>query len=145
MSHHQLDYVTSLRAQGFRVTPQRQTILDAVCAGAGHTSLPEIYARVQAVSPAINLATVYRTLGFLQQAGLVVAAEIGGQTVYEIAGPRPHHHLVCQVCGRVEGIDSGLVEAFFTAVAQAHAFDVTVHHLVLSGRCQQCRSAPQVG
>ncbi len=56
MSHHQLDYVTSLRAQGFRVTPQRQTILDAVCAGDGHTSLPEIYARVQAVSPAINLA-----------------------------------------------------------------------------------------
>lgn len=144
MSHHQLDYVTFLRAQGFRVTPQRQTILDAVCAGGGHTSLPEIYARVQAVSPAINLATVYRTLDFLQQAGLIVAAEIGGQAVYEIAGPKPHHHLVCQACGRVEEIDSGLVEAFFAAIAQAHAFDVDVHHLVLSGRCAQCLLAPSI-
>lgn len=141
MSHHQLDYVTFLRARGFRVTPQRQTILDAVCAGGGHTSLPEIYARVQAVSPAINLATVYRTLDFLQQAGLVVAADIGGQTVYEIAGPKPHHHLVCQRCGRVAEIAPDLVEDFFTTLSQAHAFEVDMHHLVLTGRCAQCRSS----
>lgn len=142
MSHHQLDYVTSLRAQGFRVTPQRQTILDAVCAGEGHTTLPEIYARVQAVSPAINLATVYRTLDFLLQAGLIVTADIGGQTVYEIAGTTPHHHLACHACGRVEQIDPDLVQVFFRAVAQAHAFDVEMHHLVLTGRCRQCRSSP---
>lgn len=140
MSHHEQDYVTSLRAQGYRVTPQRQTILDAVCAGGGHTTLPEIYARVQATSPAINLATVYRTLDFLQQAGLIVAADIGGHTVYEIAGPTPHHHLVCQVCGREEHIEPGLVQAFFTAVAQAHDFDVEMHHVVLNGRCAQCRA-----
>ncbi len=139
MSHHQTDYVASLRARGFRVTPQRQTILDAVCAGGGHTTLPEIYARVQAAAPAINLATVYRTLDFLQQAGLVVTADIGGHTVYEIAGPAPHHHLVCQVCGCVEEIDPALVKVFFTTLAQAHAFDVDVHHLVLTGYCGQCR------
>ncbi len=143
MSHDQVDYVAALRARGFRVTPQRQTILDAVCAGGGHTSLPEIYARVQAVSPAINLATVYRTLDFLQEAGLVVAADIGGHTVYEIAGPKPHHHLVCQGCGGVEEIDPGLVEDFFTALSRAQSFEVDIHHLVLTGRCAQCRSHAQ--
>ena len=100
MTHNRFDYASLWHERGFRVTPQRQLILDAVCQGAGHTTLPEIYARVQQMAPAINLATVYRTLDFLNEMGLVVSGDMGdGRMVYEIAGQEPHHHLVCRRCG----------------------------------------------
>jgi len=140
MSHQRLDYAALLRRRGFRMTPQRQMILDAICEGRGHTTPEEIYARVQAKSPAINQATVYRTLDFLGELGLVVSADIGiGQKVYEIAGETPHHHLVCQACGQVQKLAHALVEPFFASVEEQQQFRVKTDHLILFGLCQRCR------
>jgi len=91
MSHNTWDYVSFLRERGYRMTPQRQIIMDAICEGGRHTTLPEILERVQRKAPAINQATVYRSLHFLLNMGLIVKAEIApGETVYEIAGRSPH-------------------------------------------------------
>ena len=138
MSHQKLDYATKIREGGFRLTPQRELILNAICEGGGHTTLDEIYARVQAKAKAINLATVYRTLDFLCDMGLVVSAEIDGHKVYEIASQRPHHHLVCQECGRVEGLEHEMVETLFARIEHERQFRVNMKHLVLFGRCQDC-------
>ena len=85
MSDQPTDFPTVLRGRGFRMTPQREIILEAIGAGHGHTDFDEIFARVQARSPSMNRATVYRTLEFLHQQRLISSAEIGGETVYEIA------------------------------------------------------------
>jgi Fe2+ or Zn2+ uptake regulation protein len=138
MSHQKLDYAAKIREGGFRLTPQRELILNAICEGGGHTTLDEIYARVQAKAKAINLATVYRTLDFLCDMGLVVSAEIDGHKVYEIASQRPHHHLVCQKCGRVEGLKHEMVETLFTRIERERQFRVNMKHLVLFGICQDC-------
>ena len=139
MSHDTRDYASLMRERGFRVTPQRQLILDAVCEGEGHTTVEEIYERVQTKSPAISQATVYRTLDFLSELGLVTSAHIGRrQMVYEIAGEHPHHHLVCQVCGKVEEIGHELVKAFFDQIEHEHQFVVEMNHLMLTGLCQDC-------
>jgi Fur family ferric uptake transcriptional regulator len=139
MPHLRLNYATKIREQGFRLTPQRQLILDAICEGRGHTAFDEIYARVQAKATAINRATVYRTLHFLCDMGLVVAAEIQGQKVYEIAGERPHHHLVCRACGRVERFDGEMIRDLFDRLEREQQFKVDMDHLVLFGLCQDCR------
>lgn len=141
MSHKNSDYATLMRQRGFRVTPQRELILDAVCAARGHTTLEEIYARIQAKAPSINRATVYRTLDFLHQMGLVVAVEIGGRTVYELAGSQPHHHLVCLKCGTTEELSHDLVKTLFAKIDREHAFKVQTDHLALFGLCRRCRAA----
>lgn len=142
MTHNRFDYASLWHERGFRVTPQRQLILDAVCQGAGHTTLPEIYARVQQMAPAINLATVYRTLDFLNEMGLVVSGDMGdGRMVYEIAGQEPHHHLVCRRCGASEQISHATVQALFDAIAGEQNFHIEMDHLVLFGTCQACHSA----
>ena len=82
------------------MTPQRQMVLDAVCEIGEHARPEQVYELVQQKSPAVHRATVYRTLKLLCELGLVadtVTAE--GHLVYEIAGERPHHHLVCRCCG----------------------------------------------
>lgn len=140
MSHQTVDYMTLMREQGFRVTPQRQLILDAICAGGGHTPLNEIYARVRAKSPAIHRATLYRAVDFLCELRLVVAADIGGgHKVYEIASETPHHHLICRTCGKVEQISHKTVKALFAKVEREQHFTIDMDHLTLFGLCQKCR------
>jgi len=139
MSHHRWDYAALMREQGFRVTPQRQLILDAICAGDGHTTPDEIYARVRVKTPHLNRATVYRNLDFLCEMRLVVAAQIGGHMVYEIAGDTPHHHLVCRNCDKVEQISHETVKALFDKIEREQKFTVDMDHLALFGLCQKCR------
>lgn len=139
MSHNQIDYITLMRERGFRVTPQRQMILDAICEGGEHVTPEEIYRRVKAKAPTINPATVYRALEFFCSLGLVVSADIGiGQKVYEIAGDTPHHHLVCRACGTVQSLAHAEVAPFFAHLEQAMGFRVETDHLVLFGLCRQC-------
>ena len=139
MCHDQLDYASRIRASGFRMTPQRQMILDAICASGGHTTFDEILARVQARAPALNRATVYRTLDFLCDLRLVVALELDGQTRYEIAGATPHHHLVCRACGQVQALDDALLDSVKKAVKRRHHFKVDMDHIALLGLCEYCQ------
>jgi Fe2+ or Zn2+ uptake regulation protein len=142
MNNQPTDYATVLRGRGFRMTPQREIILDAIGQGHGHTSFDEIFARVQARSPAMNRATIYRTLEFLRLQQLIVSAEIGGQTVYEIAQAQPHHHLVCINCGSTEALSHEEVKAFFDQLGRDHQFTVLTNHLALFGLCRNCRLLP---
>jgi len=140
MSHNTWDYAAYLRDRGYRMTPQRQIIMDAICEGHGHTTLPEILQRVQQKSTAINQATVYRSLHFLLETGLIVKAEVApGEIVYEIAGQSPHHHLLCRACHREIEIDAAPLTTMKAAIQENYGFMVDANHLVLTGLCACCQ------
>lgn len=139
--YHNEDYQRIIRQRGFRVTPQRQLILEAVRAGKGHSTPEQVYNRVIRKAPALNRATVYRTLEFLAEQHLITSADVGtGGKVYEIAGEQPHHHLVCENCGKVEQINHSIMERAFKQIEREHGFKVTTDHLALFGLCKDCRS-----
>jgi Fur family ferric uptake transcriptional regulator len=139
MTHHLLNYAARLREHGMRLTPQREMILDAICAGGGPTTFDEIYARLHAKAPAINQATVYRALKVFCDLEFVAAADLGdGKTVYEIAGVTPHHHLVCRACGHVETIGQATLASLCAAFEREQHFALDMHHLVLFGYCRHC-------
>ncbi len=140
MTHTTSDYATLIRKQGFRLTPQRQLILDAICESGKHVTPEDIYERVHRVSPAVNRATVYRNVDFLCDMRLVVAANIGRQMYYEIAGTEPHHHLICRRCNAVTQMSHAAIRNFFDQVEQSEDFQVDMDHLTLFGLCAQCRS-----
>ena len=138
MTHQNFNYADAMRQRGFRVTPQRQMILDAICEGVGHTTPEEIYQRVHAKAPTVNRATVYRTVDFLSELRLIVAMRVGGHTLYEIAGEAPHHHLVCRTCNKVEQIDHESLKTLFAKIEHEHKFTVDMDHIALFGLCEQC-------
>jgi Fur family ferric uptake transcriptional regulator len=142
MSHQDLDLGTLLHAKGYRLTAQRQLILDAVCEAGGHATPDEITERVQTHSPAINRTTVYRTLEFLCDIGLVTSTTThGGHLAYELASEEQHHHLVCRQCGDEKTIPHQLVAPMLTAVSKAYDFQVVeLTHLSLFGVCAACRA-----
>lgn len=136
--HHNTDYAALMRERGFRVTPQRQMILEAVGEGGGHHTPEEIYERVQTKAPVVNRATVYRTLDFLCELRLIAPAEIGGRKLYELVGDEPHHHLVCRQCGREQQIRHDTTRSLFAQIEQEEGFMVDMEHLVLVGLCRDC-------
>jgi Fur family ferric uptake transcriptional regulator len=138
MSHDRSECAAQMRESGFRVTPQRMLLLDAICEGNGHTTLDEIYERVKAKAPGINQATVYRTLDFLCELRLVVSAEIEGRSVYEIAGETPHHHLVCRGCGAVQELGDFHLHELRDHLLEEHGFKANLDHLAITGLCARC-------
>ena len=138
MSHDRTQCATQMRQHGFRVTPQRLLLLDAICEGHGHTTFDEIFERVKAKAPGINQATVYRTLDFLCELRLVVSGEIEGRTVYEIASQTPHHHLVCRNCGDVQDLADFHFHELREHLLEVHGFTADLDHLVIKGLCAKC-------
>ena len=145
MTHIKQNFPRIIREMGYRMTPQRQIILDAVCESNGHVTVGELFNRVSEIAPAINRATVYRTVNFLHDLGLVTTAEINGRVVYEIAVPEPHHHLHCRHCGKVEVLSDKHFRDLVEHIAAEHDFRPELEHLTLSGLCHTCvdKAAPR--
>ncbi len=140
MHHHSL--IETLRQHGYRLTPQREMILDILCEEDGHMTAEEIYQRVKARSPAVNLATVYRTLELLHELRLITSADLGdGRAEFELAQARSHHHLVCQNCGCTLSFDNQLLEPLRAALRDTYGFEATIEHLVIFGLCSDCARA----
>ena len=140
MSHDNIDLAVVLHEKGYRMTPQRQMILDAVCESGGHAAPEQIFELVRGKSQAINRATVYRTLKFLQKIELIMATTTpDGRVVYEMAGQGPHHHLRCRVCG----VDLELADDRFAELRQQlfeeYDFRVESMHVTLQGLCSHCQ------
>jgi Fur family ferric uptake transcriptional regulator len=131
----------TLRAGGYRVTPQRQLILEAVT-GLEHATPEEIFAQVRQTARAVNVSTVYRTLELLEQIGLVTHTHLGhGAPRYHLAAEAQHVHLVCQQCERVTQVDPAAVRSLVSSLNDEHGFETDVGHLTVFGRCAQCRGA----
>ena len=139
MSHHEICYEERIREQGYRLTPQRQIIMDALCTIGDHASVNQVYDRVHRDSPAIDRATVYRTLHFFHDLQLVTASEIDGETVYEIAGLSAHHHLICRICGAEQTLHDRDLADLLAYLADKYEFTAELRHLVIPGVCQNCR------
>jgi Fur family ferric uptake transcriptional regulator len=138
MSHHQIRYKEQIREQGYRLTPQRQIIMDALCGINDHATVNEVYERVQAQMPSIDRATVYRTLHFFRELCLVVATEMDGEMRYEVAGTTPHHHLICRICGAEQELSDKHLRDLVEHLQQEHGFTAEINHLVIPGVCQKC-------
>lgn len=136
-------FLERLRERGFRLTPQREIILHVLHEDMEHPTAEEIHARVSAVSAAIDLSTVYRTLELLQQLDLVSSFELGdGQRRYELLSVHhPHHHLLCRGCGKLVTIEAAEVQPLLEALRQSRGFEAQLEHMVIPGLCGECAQA----
>ncbi len=129
-----------LRARGYRVTPQRQLVLEAVTK-LEHATPEEIWADVQQTASGVNISTIYRALELLEHLGLVTHTHLGhGAPRYHLAAEADHVHLVCSSCGRITQVPPYAVGALVTALDDNHGFQTDVGHLTVFGRCADCRA-----
>jgi Fur family transcriptional regulator, ferric uptake regulator len=132
--------IETLRRRGYRITPQRALIIEAIAHSRRHMTAEEVFAQVQQRTPGVNIATIYRTLDFLVKEGLAHRADLGGgQVIYATIQHGPHIHLVCRQCGTVIEADARLIAALRVQLQQQYGFAADLQHFALSGLCQGCQ------
>jgi Fur family ferric uptake transcriptional regulator len=121
---------------GQRGTRQRAAIR-AVIDTSGRPLLPqEILALAQREVQALGIATIYRNLKLLVEAGEIRVVELPGEVQrYESQRHGHHHHFQCRVCDRV--FDVHHCPGDFKSMAP-RGFKVESHELTLYGRCADC-------
>jgi Fur family ferric uptake transcriptional regulator len=131
-------WVDRLRERGFRITPQRHLILQAVD-DLGHATPEEIHVHVQQRTSGVNLSTVYRTLEVLEGVGLVTHAHIShGSPTYHSVRDQPHVHLVCRSCESVDSVPAGEIAQLVGYLHHERGFTPDLGHLTVHGVCRSC-------
>ncbi|TVL87981.1 transcriptional repressor [Streptomyces sp. LX-29] len=132
------DWKSDLRERGYRLTPQRQLVLEAV-ERLGHATPDDILTEVRRTASGINISTVYRTLELLQELGLVSHAHLGpGAPTYHLADRHHHIHLVCRDCTDVIEADLSVTEEFASQLRDTFGFETDLKHFAIYGRCADC-------
>jgi Fur family ferric uptake transcriptional regulator len=129
------DWRTQLRERGYRLTPQRELILQAV-ERLEHATPDEVLAEVRTHSSAVNASTVYRTLEMLEELGLIRHAHLSDRApTYHSTSEHEHFHLVCRNCHKVISVDPDVLTPVTDRLAADHDFTVDVGHLTVFGTC----------
>lgn len=124
---------------GTRPTRQRVAVVAALASLDDFRSAQEIHAVLTQRGESVGLATVYRTLQALADAGDVdVLRTESGEAVYRRCGTDHHHHLVCRQCGATVEIEGPVVERWARAVASEHGFADVTHTVEIFGLCRSC-------
>ncbi|AJT65228.1 Fur family transcriptional regulator [Streptomyces chattanoogensis] len=132
------DWQSDLRRRGYRLTPQRQLVLEAVDR-LEHATPDDILTEVRKTAGGVNISTVYRTLELLEELGLVSHAHLGhGSPTYHLADRHHHIHLVCRDCTEIIEADQSVADALTSQLRSQFGFDTDMKHFAIFGRCAAC-------
>ena len=125
---------------GGRPTRQRRAVAEVLGSFSDFRSAQEIHELLAQRGETVGLATVYRTLQRLAEAGEVdLLRTEEGETIYRRCSPAHHHHLVCRTCGATVEVEGPAVERWTRAIAEEHGYADVSHTLEIFGVCGSCR------
>jgi Fe2+ or Zn2+ uptake regulation protein len=128
-----------VKSRGYRLTRQRQIVLEELAKTDFHPRADELYALVRRRLPAISFATVYRTLGTLEELGLSRSVRFGSKSARFDANVGSHQHFVCERCDRIVDIDFDLGIDLEVPGLQRQGYEVRSARVQLLGLCPDCR------
>lgn len=129
----------SLGRAGLRATRQRLAVVASLAARDDLVTAQELHHEMRKGGDAPGLATVYRTLAALAEAGEVDTFPRDGEQAFRLCRDAHHHHLVCESCGSVEEVEAEEVESWVARVARRRGFAVTGHTADVYGLCASCQ------
>lgn len=128
---------TQVGSVGQRQTRQREAIGRVIAGARGPLTAREIHAQAQAETSALGIATVYRAIKLLLEAGEIKCVVLpSGEARYESATRGHHDHFLCRMCEQV--FDLGCPLRLPRGTALPGGFVVEDHEMTLFGLCPSC-------
>ena len=125
-----------------RNTWQREAVREALEGTEGFVSAQALHASLRGTGSEVGLATVYRALADLADAGDADTLQQDGESLYRACTPGSHHHhLICRKCGNAVEIAADPVEAWARQVAAENGFTDPHHVVDVFGLCPECSAA----
>lgn len=128
-----------LSESGYKITPQRRLILEVLQESNRHLTANEIAERVKTIQPSVSVATIYRNLNLLVEAGLIGRLDLTeGPARFELFKGH-NHYMLCLGCGRTIKLDCPM-EGKIQRIIEANNFEVASHHFEITGYCKYCQA-----
>ena len=133
--------VGKLREGGYRITPQRLAILEALIASENHPSVERLYEIVRQRFPTTSLATVYKTVSMMKEIGEVLELEFShSSNRYDGNKPFAHPHLICTECKKILDPEAIDFRNLSERISRETGFVIVNHRLDFYGVCPQCQT-----
>ncbi len=140
MSTH-TELLEQLRGAGYRLTPQRESVLAVMAESDEHLTAEQVLDRVRERYPYLNKSAVYRALDLLTELDLVTQTDLGqGCVEYELHSHPHHHHLICRGCGEIVQVDDKCFRSLHKGLRENYGFEADLAHFAIFGRCKDCQS-----
>ena len=141
--------ISKLKKSGYKLTPQRQAIVDTIIDSVGkHLTVEEIFDIVKVRRPEIGLATVYRTIMLMHEENIVTRLDLkDGTARYELTRAdeeHTHHHLVCIKCSKVYEFMGDLLDPLEEEIGKKYNFKILDHSLKFYGICNECAKEEEI-
>lgn len=118
---------------------QRELILNTLKENVVHPSAEYIYSILKPKHPKISLATVYRNLHKMSEAGIIKKIEGLEDSDHFDHNTHEHYHLLCVKCNRIYDISSEVAPNVCEKVAKDLGFDILEHEITFRGICLECK------
>ncbi|HLL75248.1 MAG TPA: transcriptional repressor [Pyrinomonadaceae bacterium] len=129
---------SEIEAGARALTPQRQVVLRVVRGTEAHLTAAEIYDAARQLLPSISFATVYNSLRYLRDEGLISEITFGNAASRYDRETGRHDHAVCTECGQLTDFDLDETAALLKLAARRSKFKPQSVHLTLYGLCPDC-------
>ncbi|ADH60171.1 ferric uptake regulator, Fur family [Thermoanaerobacter mathranii subsp. mathranii str. A3] len=129
--------VKKLKEHNYKLTPQRELILDIMLNQQGYLSVREIYEKVKEVFPQVSIDTVYRNLSLLKDINILNETTIGNNIMYVMRKEIHNHTMKCLNCGQIFELDICPLELW---INQIKDFEIVDHKIEIVGYCKNCRA-----
>lgn len=129
--------MNEIESLGF--TKQRQTILQVITESESHLTANEVFDNARQILPKISFATVYNSLRFLKEEGLIGEVKFGNDVTRYDRNLKRHDHAICNKCGMLIDLDLNLPVGLFEQAAISSNFEAETIELTLRGLCPDCR------
>lgn len=128
-----------LRSNGYKVTPQRLAVYEALAATKTHPNAEMLFSVLQPKYPSMSFATVYKTVEILDKINVIKILNTGEDSMRYDADVSIHHHIQCTECGCVDDLmdvdSSGLVKE----AESLSGYDIKGHQFYFFGVCPRCK------
>ncbi|MBN2400016.1 MAG: transcriptional repressor [Candidatus Aminicenantes bacterium] len=134
-------FATMCRSRGIKLTQQRLVVLQEVLQRRDHPDAETIFRAVRRKLPTISLDTIYRTLWFLHDLGLVEALGSGTGSMRFDTNINSHHHFICSRCGAIHDFADDEFDRLRVPAAAAVFGRIEKTQVEFRGLCRICEKS----
>ncbi|MDR2007320.1 MAG: transcriptional repressor [Acidaminococcales bacterium] len=142
------DITVFLRNNGFKATPQRLAVYNALASTNGHPTADALFSALRPRFPTMSLATVYKALDVLAELKLIKVLNTGEFSFRYDADTSDHAHVRCEKCGRVSDVFSVAAGNIADIVKEAETetgCEISGRQIYFFGLCPECARAARAG
>ena len=127
--------------ENLALTKQRHSVLRVIRESDKHLTANEVFEDARRLLPGISFATVYNSLRYLKNEGLIGEIRLGTDAnLYDRKLSR-HDHAICSGCGMLVDFELPLPAGLLEAAAGVADFKSASIELTLHGICPECSNS----